>query len=47
MRELITTVLEIVGIALCVVMAALSPVPWIAFGVGGVGLILISKGITR
>jgi hypothetical protein len=42
-----TTLLEVVGIAGCVVMAALSPLPWVAFGVGGVGLILISRGLTR
>ena len=42
-----TTVLEVVGIALCVLMVGLSPVPWVAFGVAGVGLILISRGLTR
>lgn len=47
MREIVTTVLEVLGIGLLVVMAALSPLPWLAFGVAGAGLILISKGITR
>lgn len=47
MRAVITTVLEVLGITGCVVMAALSPVPWVAFGVGGIGLILISRGVTR
>ena len=45
MREMVTTVLEVLGIAGCVVMAALSPLPWIAFGVAGVGLILVSRGL--
>ncbi len=47
MRAVITTVLEVLGIAGCVVMAWLSPLPWVAFGVAGVGLILISRGLTR
>lgn len=47
MRDVVTTVLEVVGIGCCVVMAALSPLPWVAFGVAGVGLILLSRGASK
>lgn len=47
MRAVVTTVLELLGIGGCVAMAALSPLPWVAFGVAGVGLILISRGLSR
>lgn len=42
-----TTLLEVVGITGIVAGAALSPLPFLAFVVAGVGLILISRGLTR
>jgi len=44
-RSIITTLLEVSGIGGLVAAAALSPLPWLAFAVGGAGLILISRGI--
>jgi hypothetical protein len=45
-RGLVTTALELVGIGLVVVTVALSPLPWLSFAVAGVGLILISRGVS-
>lgn len=42
---MLTTVLELLGVAGVVAGVALSPLPWAAFIVGGVGLILISRGL--
>jgi hypothetical protein len=44
---MLTTILELLGIAAVVAGVALSPVPWAAFIVGGVGVILVSRGLTR
>ena len=46
MRELVTTALELVGIALVVVTVALSPLPWLAFAFAGAGLLVISRGVS-
>lgn len=46
MRELFTTVLEVAGLALIVTCAALIFLP-AAFGVAGVGLILLSRGMSK
>ena len=46
MREFFTTALELVGIGLVVTTVALSPLPWLAFAFAGVGLVLISRGVS-
>lgn len=46
MREVVTTVLELAGIGLLVVCAAMIFLP-AAFGVAGVGLIFVSRGIAK
>jgi hypothetical protein len=45
--RVVTTLLELVAIGLLVVTAALSPLPWLAFGVAGGGLLFISAGLSR
>jgi hypothetical protein len=45
--QVVTTILEVLGVGGLVAAAALSPLPWLAFAVFGAGCIWFSYGLSR